>query len=213
MIRVLPVNEAGLVCDVLVRVLNDEDDLQTIGPATSADAALALAQEADVVLVGTQLPGADALELTRRLTDGVPGAKLVVMGLEETEEEIVAFVEAGADGYVLRDDSVDELLTRVRAAQGEKALISPGVAAAIMSRVNELASLFSRINGAVGKYGDLTPRERQVLELVAKDLTNQEIADRLSITEGTVKNHVHSILRKLDVRSRQDAATHVALVR
>jgi DNA-binding NarL/FixJ family response regulator len=213
MIRVLPVNEAGLVCDVLVRVLNDEDDLQTIGPATSADAALGLAQEADVVLVGTQLPGADALELTRRLTDGVPGAKLVVMGLEETEEEIVAFVEAGADGYVLRDDSVDELLTRVRAAQGEKALISPGVAAAIMSRVNELASLFSRINGVVGKYGDLTPRERQVLELVAKDLTNQEIADRLSITEGTVKNHVHSILRKLDVRSRQDAAAHVALVR
>jgi DNA-binding NarL/FixJ family response regulator len=213
MIRVLLVNEAGLVCDVLARILNDEVDLQTMGPVTSADDALALAPKADVVLVGTQLPEEGALELTRRLSDAAPAAKVLVMGLEETEEEILAFVEAGADGYVLRDDSVDDLLTRVRAAHGGEALVSPGIAAAIMSRVSELASLFPRVNRVAGKQGDLTRREREVLDLVAKGLTNQEIADRLSITEGTVKNHVHNILGKLDVRSRHDAAARVAVVR
>lgn len=213
MIRVLLVNEAGLVCDVLASILNDEVDLQTMGPVTSADDALALAPKADVVLVGTQLPEEGALELTRRLSDAAPAAKVLVMGLEETEEEILAFVEAGADGYVLRDDSVDDLLTRVRAAHGGEALVSPGIAAAIMSRVSELASLFPRVNRVAGKQGDLTRREREVLDLVAKGLTNQEIADRLSITEGTVKNHVHNILGKLDVRSRHDAAARVAVVR
>jgi DNA-binding NarL/FixJ family response regulator len=213
MIRVLLVNEAGLVCDVLASILNDEVDLQTMGPVTSADNALALAPKADVVLVGTQLPEEGALELTRRLSDAAPAAKVLVMGLEETEEEILAFVEAGADGYVLRDDSVDDLLTRVRAAHGGEALVSPGIAAAIISRVSELASLFPRVNRVAGKQGDLTRREREVLNLVAKGLTNQEIADRLSITEGTVKNHVHNILGKLDVRSRHDAAARVAVVR
>jgi DNA-binding NarL/FixJ family response regulator len=170
MIRVLLVNEAGLVCDVLARILNDEVDLQTMGPVTSADDALALAPKADVVLVGTQLPEEGALELTRRLSDAAPAAKVLVMGLEETEEEILAFVEAGADGYVLRDDSVDDLLTRVRAAHGGEALVSPGIAAAIMSRVSELASLFPRVNRVAGKQGDLTRREREVLNLVAKGL-------------------------------------------
>jgi DNA-binding NarL/FixJ family response regulator len=117
------------------------------------------------------------------------------------------------DGYVLQDDSVEDLLARLRAAHGGEALVSPGIAAAIIARVSELATLFSRVEGAGGRAGDLTPREREVLDLVAEGLTNQEIAERLVIAEGTVKNHVHSILGKLDVGSRQDAAARVAVVR
>lgn len=212
MIRVLLVNEIGLWSDILAQVLSDEPDFEMIGPVSSIDDAQRLAGGADVVLLGTQLFDDGALDLTRRLLRGVDGAKVVVMGLEETEQEIVAFVEAGVDGYVLRDDSVDDLLARLRAAHGDEALVSPGIAAAIISRVSELARLVSRVDGAGGKAGDLTPRERQVLNLVAQGLTNQEIAERLVITEGTVKNHVHSILGKLDVRSRQDAAVCVAVV-
>lgn len=212
MIRVLLVNEAGLLSDILAKVLNDEADFEMMGPVSSIRDALRLAGRADVIVLGTQLPDEGSLELTRRLSRGVE-AKVVVMGLEETEQEIVAFVEAGADGYVLRDDSADDLLARLRAAHGDEALVSPGMAAAIISRVSELARLFSRVDSAGGNAGDLTPREREVVDLVAEGLTNQEIAERLVITEGTVKNHVHSILGKLDVRSRQDAAACVAVVR
>ena len=213
MIRVLLVNESGLVSDILAKVLNDEAGFEMMARASSSDKALRLAGKADVILVGTQLVDEAALELTRRLADRVDEAKVVVMGLKETEHEILPFVEAGADGYVLGDDSVDHLLQRLRAAHGGQALVSPGIAAAIIARVRELARLFSRIDGAGRKAGELTPREREVLDLVAKGLTNQEIAERLMITEGTVKNHVHNILGKLDVRSRQDAAACVVVAR
>jgi DNA-binding NarL/FixJ family response regulator len=213
MIRVLLVNEAGLVSDILAKVLNGETDFEMMARASSGDAALRLAGKADVILVGTQLGDEGALELTTRLTSSVVGPKVVVMGLEETEEEIMAFVEAGADGYVLRDDSVDDLLARLRAAHRGEVLVSPGIAAAIMSRLSELAALFSRVDGAGRNVGDLTPREREVLDLVAEGLTNREIAERLVITEGTAKNHVHSILGKLEVTSRHDAAACVAVAR
>lgn len=213
MIQVLLVNQAGLVSDILAKLFDDAADFEIVARVSSSEDAMRLAGEADVILVGTRLVDEGALELTTRLAGGVDRAKVVVMGLEETEEEIVAFVEAGADGYVLQDDSVDDLLGRLRAAHGGEALVSPGIAAAIISRVSELAMLFSRVDGAGGEAGDLTPREQEVLDLVAEGMTNQEIAEQLVITEGTVKNHVHSILTKLDVRSRQDAAACLAVVR
>ena len=213
MIRVLLVNEIRLMCNVIASVLEDEPDIEVVGCATSVDQALDRAPESDVVLVSTRLPGNGALKLITAIAEVDPSVKVLALGLTESKERVLRYVEAGADGYVLKDDSVDELLTRIRAAYRDKALVSPQIAAALMSRVTEWAQLFADIEAGINESAGLTPRELEILELIGQGLTNQEIADRLFIEVGTVKNHVHSILQKLDVSSRQDATAYLAVVK
>jgi DNA-binding NarL/FixJ family response regulator len=136
----------------------------------------------------------------------------LAFGLAESKPRVLEYVEAGADGYVARDDSVEDLLRRIRAAHRDKAVVAPEIAAALMSRVSKYAQLFSEVQSGLHDDADLTPREREILELIGEGLTNQEIADRLVIEVGTVKNHVHSILQKLDVSSREDAAAYLAFI-
>ena len=212
MIRVLLVNEIRLMSNVIGSVLGDEPDLEVVGGVTSLDEALLLVPESDVALVSTHLPEDGALKLTSVIAEVHPSVKVLVLGLTETKEQVLQYVEAGADGYVLKDDSVDDLLSRIRAAQSGEALVSPNIAAALMSRVGELAQLFADVESGLSEAADLTPREREILELIGQGLTNREIADHLVIEVGTVKNHVHSILQKLDVGNRQDAAAYLALI-
>jgi DNA-binding NarL/FixJ family response regulator len=202
-----------LVCNVIASVLEDEQDIQIAGRATSVDEALAQVPVADVALVSTRLPDSGAMKITEAVVETNPEVKVVVLGLRESEKQILRYVEIGADGYVLRDNSVDKLLDSIRAAADDEALVSPDVAYALMSRVTELARLFSDVEAGIGDPADLTPREREVLELVGEGLTNRQIADHLYIEVGTVKNHVHSILQKLDVGNREDAAAYLALIR
>jgi RNA polymerase sigma factor (sigma-70 family) len=211
MIRVLLVNEIRLMSNVIASVLEDEPDIEVVGGVTSLDEALLLVPESDVILVSTHLPEDGALKLTSAITEAHPSVKVLVLGLAETKGQVLQYIEAGADGYVLKDDSVGDLLSRIRAAQSGEALVSPNIAAALMSRVGELAQLFAEIEAEINEAADLTPREREILELIGQGLTNQEIADRLVIEVGTVKNHVHSILQKLDVGNRQDAAAYLAV--
>ena len=211
MIRVLLVNEIRLMANVIAATLEDEKDIQVIGSATTPEKALALTPACDVALISTRLPGNGALELIRTIGDNYPAVKVLALGLGDSEVEILQYVEAGAAGYVLKDDSVEEVLRNIRAAYAGEALVSPEIAAALMARVNELAQQFEEV-ASIPELVEFTPRERQVLELVAQDLTNQEIADRLFIEVGTVKNHVHSILQKLNVNSRYDAAAFWAVI-
>ena len=213
MIRVLLVNETLLVSNVIAAVLEDEPDIEVVGRATTAGEALAHVHECDVVLVSTSLPDGEALRLTEEITEADPEAKIVVLGLVESKENVLRYVEAGAAGYVPRDDSVADLVQRIRAAYRDKAMVSPEIAAALMSRLAELAQVFAEVHAGVADAGELTRRELEVLELIGQGLTNQEIAERLVIEVGTVKNHVHSILDKLNVRSRRDAAPYLAFVK
>lgn len=212
MIRVLLVSEIGLVSNLIASVLEDESDIEVVGRTTSPQSALDQVAQADVVLVSTRLPDGGALSLTEAAVERETSAKVLVIGLRESEQEILKYVEAGADGYVLRDNSVDTLLEKVRAADQGEALVTPDIAYALMSRLRELAQLFSRVETGLDEPVELTPREQEVLDLVGEGLTNQQIADRLYIEVGTVKNHVHSILQKLDVSSREDAAAYLALI-
>jgi DNA-binding NarL/FixJ family response regulator len=212
MIRVLIVNEQRLMANLIASVLDGEADMAVVGGATSAERALERTAEADVLLISTRLPDGGALSLVQQLTQDYPDKAALVMGVAESEWEILHYVEAGASGYVLRDDSVEELLRHIRAAHAGKARVSPEIAAALMTRVAELAQLINQ-TAISADLAELTPRELEVLELIGQDQTNQEIAERLVIEVGTVKNHVHNILHKLGVSSRRDAVGYLVLAK
>lgn len=214
MIRILLVNEIHLMSNVIAVALEDEPDLKVVGQATSVDEALAFLvnNDVDVALVSTRLPDQGALQFTRSLMRSNSSTKVLALGLNEVKEQILPFVEAGAVGYLLKDDSVDHMIACIRNAQNNQAIVSPKMAAVLMSRVVELARLLSEIKPAVYETNGLTPREMEVLGLIEKGMSNQEIADRLFIEVGTVKNHVHSILEKLEVSNRNDAAAYLSLI-
>jgi len=215
MIRVLLVNETRLICNILTSALEDEPDITVIGSAITVDEAIAKLKDeiVDVTLVSTRLPNRGALQILQTISDISPETKALVLGLTENKERVLHYVEAGAIGYVLKDDSVDDMIEAIRAAQAGKSLVSPKIAAALMERVAELAQLFANVESGVADTTSLTIREKEVLDLLAQNKTNQEIAEELVIEVGTVKNHVHSILQKLGVRSREEAAIYMAIFR
>ena len=210
MIGVLLVNRSKLICSVMTAALEGEPEIQVVGSATSVDEALTLIRSkgCDVVLVRNNLPNEGALELVQALNDDDSAVNVLVIGVVEQEEVILRFIEAGAAGYVLSDESVTDLVKNIRAAAQGEALVSPEIAGALMARITELTQVrpIPEYRYRLDQVADLTRREQEVLELIGEGLSNQEIADRLVIEVGTVKNHVHSILQKLDVSDRDDAA-------
>jgi two-component system, NarL family, nitrate/nitrite response regulator NarL len=211
MIRVLIVNEQHLIASLFASVLDDETDIVVVGRVINATAALKEAGKADVLLVSTGLPDNGALDLVCRLVEDYPDKVVLVVGVVESHWEILKYIEAGASGYILKDDTVEELLDHIRAAYDGKARVSPEIAAALIERVAELAQLVQPALLDADPAG-LTPRAIEVLKLIDEGLSNQEIGERLTIELGTVKNHVHNILDKLNVTSRRDAAAYLALI-
>jgi DNA-binding NarL/FixJ family response regulator len=210
--KVLLVNEAKLVCNMLASLLEDEDDFEVVGSATSVEEVLNGEWKYDLLLVSTNLPNEGALRLTEKVTSDEENTRIVVLGLAAAKYQVLKFIEAGADGYVLKNHSVEELIRRIRAVKNDKAVVSPMIAGALIDRLSELAQLFSEVEAILDQPADLTPREGEILELIGEGLTNQEIADHLHIQLGTVKNHVHNILKKLDVSNRQKAAAYLAFL-
>lgn len=205
-IRVYVVDEVPLVADVLAAVLEGENDIEVIGRSSRVEDALAACDDCDVFLVSGSLPHDGALGFTSQVTANDSGARVLITGIADAEGTIMRFIESGASGYVLREDTADELIANIRAAYGGRALVSPEIAHAMMERVTELVEQRHSLALGEANVEDLTPREREVLRLIYRGLSNQQIADVLTIELGTVKNHVHSILSKLNVRSRYDAA-------
>lgn len=212
MIRVGLVNAIRVLANVIAAVLDGEADITVVGNATTLDEAMALAPQCDVLIVSTRLPGQGALQVTQSIALAHPSVKVLILGLAESREEVLHYVEAGAAGYVLQDDSVDALLAKLRSTYTGAAMISPDMAGILLSRVTELAHERSRASIKPDASIELTTREREILTLIRQGLTNQEIAERLVIEIGTVKNHVHHILHKLNVSGRQDAAIYLDLL-
>ncbi|HZM20101.1 MAG TPA: response regulator transcription factor [Anaerolineales bacterium] len=214
-INLLLVNETRLMGNVIAAALEGEPDIHVLACVTNIDDALQVVREkdVDVALVSTRLPDQGAIKLTNAITEFKPSTKVLALGLTEEKQHVLRYVEAGATGYVLKDDSLEGLIETIRAAREGKVFVSPKIAAAIMERLSNLARLFSDVESSVTDTTQLTSRELEVLKLIGEGQTNQQIAEHLVIEVGTVKNHVHNILDKLHVSSRGEAAAYLAFIK
>ena len=214
-IKILLVNEIRLMGSVIATALEDEPDIKVVARVTTPEEALKIIQdtEVDIALVSTRLPDGGAIKLTNAISELAPSTKVLALGLSEDKKRVLRYVEAGATGYILKDDSLDDLISTVHAAQEGKVFVSPEIAAAMIERLSDLAQMFSDVENSITDTPGLTPREIEVLELIGEGLTNQQIAERLVIEIGTVKNHVHSILEKLNVSNRGEAAAYLTVIK
>lgn len=212
-IKILILHETELVLNMLVSILADEDQLEVVGHFQTLDEALGYRGDYQVALVSVSLPEDGAKRFLTHAVEQPSDIHLIMIGMTESKSQILEYIEAGADGYVLKEHDVDDLINRIKVTVQDKGVVSKKVARAMMERLSDLSDLFSEVEEAIGTPTDLTPREEEVLELIGKGWTNQEIAEHLHIQLGTVKNHVHSILVKLDVENRKQAAAYLALIK
>src|SRR5688572_1773189 len=183
------------------------DDLEVVGEAADGAAAIeqAAALRPDVVVMDLLMPGVDGIDATARIKAADPDIEIVAITSFLEEARIVAALEAGASGFLLKDAEADELAAAIRAAASGEVHLDPAVAGIVARRMRSGAA-----GTGVGSDGDalggLTARERDVLGAVARGLSNRAIADELGITERTARTHVSNILAKLGLASRTQAA-------
>lgn len=215
-IKVLLVMEVPLIGNIFASVLEDEPDIEVAGYMTNLADALKFVQvrEVSVAVVSVGLPEQGALALLQAVVERGLSIKVLALGLsEENYKDTLRYIEAGAAGYILKDSSLPEFIETIRLVQKGEAQVSTKMAGAMMERLSKLARMFSAIEHKIDGEAHLTSRELEVLQFIGQGLTNQEIAVRLVVEVGTVKNHVHSILEKLDVSSRDEAASYLALIK
>jgi DNA-binding NarL/FixJ family response regulator len=202
MTRVFIVSEIRLYREGLVRFLARDGGLEPVGSAgtwTAAERGLAETQP-HVALVDLSMP--EAAGAIRRLLTVFPDTRVVALGLGDDEQEVPDWAEVGISGYLCRDGGLEDLVRVIQSAVRDELHCSDRLAAALLHRVSTLAARLATSNGA----GQLTTREREILRLLERGLTNKQISSRLRIEVPTVKNHVHSILEKLGAQTRGEAA-------
>jgi len=204
MIRLLLVGENRLLR--MAGVLANQPGITVVGRAAGPEEALARIQNCTMILASARMSRDGALDLTRAVARDYPWVKILVISWNETKADILRYLEARAAGYVHAELGVEEMVGAIRAVHRGEALVSPEIAAALMTRLTQLASLARVTRDWPNDAADLTCREQEVLHLIRQDFSNRQIADHLRLEVGTVKNHVHNILAKLNVNSRQDAA-------
>ncbi|HTQ81143.1 MAG TPA: response regulator transcription factor [Thermoanaerobaculia bacterium] len=207
-IKLLVVDRHQLFRECLASVLAAPGSGMQVELAEGAEPALARLQDgpADVLLAGFDLPGGGARALVHRVAACHPEVRIVLLGSSGTEEAIVDCLEAGARGYVLREQSLDELKLAIERVARGRVVVTPEIAYLLFARLGELGGEH-RLRRRL-EFLDLTARELEILKLLARELTNQEIADQLYLSVHTVKNHVHNLLERLQLKTRAEAVQH-----
>ncbi|MCA1648264.1 MAG: response regulator transcription factor [Chloroflexi bacterium] len=205
--RLLLVDDHALFREGLAGLFAYQDDFMLVGEAGDAETALAqtAALRPDIVLMDIDMPGEDGIATTRRLKSEFPDVTVIMLTVHDATDKLLETIKAGAQGYLVKNIRSTELLDQLRGLKRGEAAITRRMAARILEEFQRGQAPGSTKEGSPN---ELTPRELEVLELVADRLSNKEIAARLFISEHTVKNHLKNILGKLHLRSRREAADY-----
>ena len=204
-IRILIADDHPIVREGLATVLSQEEDLKVVGLAENGLEAVAQAREVhpDIILMDLQMPEMDGVEAIRRIKEEDEDIGIIILTTYDADDYIFRGIEAGARGYLLKDSPPGEVLKAIRAVHKGESLIQPRVASRLLDRFSQLAR-------APDTREVLSPREVEVLQLMAKSTVNKEIATELLIGESTVKTHIVHIFNKLGVKGRTEAVAEAA---
>ncbi len=204
-IRVLIVEDEGILRATLAELLTREPDLEIVATSPNGRDGLidALAHRPHVVLTDIGMPRMDGIELTRKLREQLPETAVVILTVFDDDENLFATLKAGAIGYVLKDASLEQIAAAIRAARAGEGFLSAGLVARV---IGEFARTDRMVRGQRELFAQLTRREAEILELLAGGLANRRIAQKLTIAEKTVRNHISAILGKLHANDRTEAA-------
>jgi DNA-binding NarL/FixJ family response regulator len=203
---VLVADDQRLVREGIASLLDIQEGVQVVGTAVNGEQAVAetLAREPDVVLMDVRMPVMDGIAATERIRRELPTCQVIMLTTFDDDEYVVKSLQAGASGYLLKDIPAADLAQAVRLAHAGIYQLAPSVAGKLVGR----QGLGNEPEAVEAADVGLTDRELEVLELLATGATNREIAEQLYVSEGTVKNHVSSILSRLDLRDRVQAALY-----
>ncbi len=207
-IRLLLIEDNRLLHDGIISMLNSQSDIKII-PASGSDGNNILSikrLKPDIILLDLGLRNRSSLNTVETVRKDFPGAKVIVMDLAPVQGDINLFVKAGASGFILKDATLEDFLSTIRAVAGGENVVPPNLSESLFSQIVENA-----LKGGKIKLSDavrMTKREREVIELIADGLSNKDIALKLRISTFTVKSHIHNIMEKLALHTRLEVANY-----
>jgi DNA-binding NarL/FixJ family response regulator len=202
MIRVVLVDDDALIREGLRMIIDQAGDLEVVATAGNGEEALSIAAEhrPDVILMDVRMPVLDGIEATRRITNAEGAPRVIMLTTFELDEYVFEALRAGASGFLLKRTEPEQLVEAIRVVAGGEALLSPSVTRRLIEEFTRRPQ-----TGSGERLTMLTDREREVLMLIARGLSNQELAEQLFIADNTVKTHVKRIFTKLGARDRAQA--------
>ena len=208
-IRVLIADDQALFRRGLYVVLGTEENIEVVAEAEDGEQAIAKAEEMapDVVLMDVRMPRVNGIEAASRIRETLPSTKILMLTVSDEEDDLYEAIKAGANGYLLKEISVEEVASAIRAVVQGQSLISPSMASKLLNEFNSLARQAADRREQL-PAPVLTARELEVLKLVARGMSNRDVADQLYISENTVRNHMANILEKLQLHSRTEAVMY-----
>lgn len=208
-VRILLADDTPLFRRAIATLIDEQGDLVVVGQADTGAEAVELATELrpDLVVLDVEMPVMDGIAAARRIREVLPETRIIMLTVWEDDEHLLEAVRVGVHGYLLKDLRPEELYDMVRSVMRDETPVSPPLVSRLLAALRQSGRPTPVV--PAGDRPELSRRELEVLRLVADGLSNKEIGSRLSITEGTVKNHVHNALAKLGVENRIQAAGYI----
>jgi DNA-binding NarL/FixJ family response regulator len=206
-LKVMLVDDHEIVRQGLRALLEAEEDIEVVAEAESGPSAVSLASthQPDVVVMDVRMPGGSGVEACRAIRDERPDAQVIMLTSFSDDEALFNSIMAGAAGFVLKQIRGRDLIEAIRTVGGGRSLLDPDVTQRVLERLRK-----AKFDEKDPKLARLSPQEERILDMIGEGLTNREIAGRIHLSDKTVKNYVSTILQKLEVARRAEAASYVA---